>query len=132
AVRAARESAEHLGFALEAADIGTWEWDLRTGQMRWSELLERSHGLEPGSFGGTFADFARDIHPDDRERVLGALRRSLEDGVPYSVEYRVYGPDGAVQWFESHGRVKYDQAGRPAQVTGVCRNITARKRGEEA
>ncbi len=130
--RAVTESEERLRFALEAATMGTWEWDLRTGRVQWSESLERCHGLERGTFGGTFADFAREIHPDDRERVLAALKRALEGGPAYGVEYRVCCPDGTMQWLEAQGRVRRDAAGRPVQMSGICMNVTARKRAEDA
>ncbi|HEX7086121.1 MAG TPA: PAS domain S-box protein, partial [Vicinamibacterales bacterium] len=130
--RAVRESEERLRFALDAASLGTWDWDLRTGRVEWSESLERCHGLERGTFGGTFADFAREIHPDDRERVLGALRAAMEGGPAYNVEYRVSWPDGSIQWLETQGRVHRDAAGRPVRMSGICMNVTARKRVEEA
>jgi PAS domain S-box-containing protein len=121
---------ERLRIALEAARMGTWEWDCRTGQVRWSENLEGLHGLSPGSFGGTFDDYARAIHPEDRDRVLASIQRAVEQGVLHDVEYRMVTPEGAVHWVEGKGRVIADADGRPLRMTGVCVNVTDRKEAD--
>jgi PAS domain S-box-containing protein len=121
---------ERLRFALDAASMGTWEWDLRQGRIRWSENLERMHGLAPGSFSGDFASYAKEIHPEDRDRVLQSARRAIEEGIPHEIEYRIVGPDGSVRWVEGKGQVEFDDAGRPVRMAGVCMVIDRRKRAE--
>ena len=74
----ARRSEERLRFALDAASMGTWDWDLTTQNVTWSANLERLHGLPEGTFDGTFKPYEREIHPEDRERVLAATRRAIE------------------------------------------------------
>jgi len=96
----ARRSGERLRFALEAASMGTWDWDIVTGSVQWSENLERVHGLPPGTFDGSFASYEREIHPEDRDRVLASIRRALSEGVPHDVEYRIVAPDGTARWVE--------------------------------
>jgi PAS domain S-box-containing protein len=127
----ARRSEKRLRFALEAAHMGTWDWDLETNRVRWSDNLERIHGLPPGTFDGTIASYEREIHPADRERVLASARRALEEGVAHDVEYRIVAPDGTVRWVEGKGQVEYDN-GRPAAMTGVCMDVTRRKEAEQA
>lgn len=61
--------------ASEVASMGTWDWDINADTVRWSDNLERIHGLPPGTFDGTFDSDAREIHPDDRERVMAAVGR---------------------------------------------------------
>ena len=112
----ARQSEERLRFALEAAAMGTWDWDLATQAVRWSANVERLHGLPPGAFDSTFASYEREIHPDDRARVLASVGRAIADGVPHDVEYRIVAPDGSVRWVEGKGRVEY--RGRPAGPDG--------------
>ena len=127
-----RNSADHqrLLFALDAAQMGTWEWDVRTEQVRWSDNLERIHGLPPGTFDGRFASYAREIHPDDRARVTASLQRALAEGAVHDVEYRIVGPDGNVRWVHGKGRVERDTDGRPVKMSGVCMDISVRKRAE--
>jgi PAS domain S-box-containing protein len=121
---------ERLRFALDAASMGTWEWDLRQNRVRWSDNVEGIHGLPPGTFDGDFATYEREIHPDDRERVLQSARRAILEGSPHEVEYRIVGPDGTVRWVEGKGRVEFDDAGRPVRMAGVCMAIDRRKRAE--
>ena len=127
----ARRSEERLRFALDAASMGTWDWDLATNAVQWSENLARIHGLPDGTFDGTFASYEREIHPDDRGRVLASVQRALNEGVPHDVEYRLVAPDGTVRWCEGKGRVE-DQDGRPARMSGVCMMVTRRKEAELA
>jgi len=131
AEKSARRSQEELLFALDAASMGTWDWDLTSHSVQWSENLERLHGLPPGTFDGTYASYEREIHPEDRERVLLAARRAIEQGTPYDVEYRMVAPDGTVRWVEGKGRVEYED-GRAVRMTGVCMLITRRKEAELA
>jgi PAS domain S-box-containing protein len=127
----ARRSEERLRFALDAAAMGTWDWDLVSNHVTWSDNVERLHGLPAGWFDGTFASYEREIHPDDRQRVLESVRRAIERGVPHDVEYRIVAPDGTVRWVEGKGRVDCED-GRPARMTGVCVMTTRRKEAELA
>jgi PAS domain S-box-containing protein len=127
----ARRSEEHLRFALDAASMGTWDWDLSTNQVQWSDNLAWVHGLPEGAFDGTFASYEREIHPDDRERVFTSIHKALNEGVPHDVEYRIVSPDGTIRWCEGKGRVEYEN-GRPARMTGVCMMVTRRKEAELA
>ena len=102
----ARRSEERLRFALDAAAMGTWDWDLSADRVVWSDNLERIHGLPPGTFDGSFASYEREIHPDDRPRVLASARKAIAEGVPHEVEYRIVAPDGSIRWCEGKGRVE--------------------------
>ena len=127
----ARRSEERLRFALHAASMGTWDWDLVRNTVRWSDNLEAIHGLPAGTFDGSFSSYEREIHPDDRERVFASVRRALAEGVPHEVEYRIVAPDGTVRWCEGKGRVEYHE-GQPVRMTGVCMMVTRRKEAELA
>jgi PAS domain S-box-containing protein len=127
----ARRSEERLRFALDAASMGTWDWDLVTNDVQWSDNLASIHGLPPNSFDGTFASYEKEIHPEDRPRVYASIERALEQGVPHDVEYRLVGPDGTVRWCEGKGRVEYEN-GRPTRMSGVCMIVTRRKEAELA
>jgi PAS domain S-box-containing protein len=128
----ARVSEARLRFALDAATMGTWDWDLVGETVRWSENLERIHGLVPGTFDGSFAAYERQIHPEDRERVVAALQSAIRDGTRYDVEYRINtGPGATERWVEGKGQVEYE-GGRPVRMTGVCTDVTSRKGAEEA
>lgn len=126
-----RRSEQRLRFALDAASMGTWDWDLSTNVVEWSDNLARIHGLPEGGFDGTFASYEREIHPDDRPRVYASIQRALKEGVAHDVEYRLVAPDGTIRWCEGKGQVEYED-GRPARMSGVCMMITRRKEAEIA
>jgi PAS domain S-box-containing protein len=127
----ARRSESRLLFALDAAAMGTWDWDLPAQTVRWSTNLERIHGLPSGTFDGTFDSYQREIHPDDRERVLASIQRAIDTDTTLDVEYRIVGPDGTVRWVEGKGQVEYED-GRPVRMSGVCLMVTRRKEAELA
>jgi len=122
-----------LSLALAAGRMGAWDWDIGTGTVTWSSELERIHGLEPGTFDGTLEGYRRDVHPADVDRVATGIARALETpNVSYDIEYRIVRPDGAVRWLSASGRVIVDGSGHPRRMVGICRDVTERKRAEEA
>ena len=131
AEEALRQSEEQLRLALEAANMGAWEYEIRSEAVKWSSNLEAIHGLAPGSFGGTFDDFRNEIHAEDRQNVLESLARSIEDGAQHEIEYRIIRPDGAIRWLEGKGQVIRDGTGKAVRMTGLCVDITERKCAEE-
>ncbi len=132
-VDAIREREERMRMALDAGRMGSWEWNVRTNEVKWSPELEAIHGMAPGAFGGTFAAFEKDVHPEDLVKVRQAATHSMEAGQPeHHVEYRIVRPDGAVRWVEGRGKVYFDEAGAPLRLVGVCADVTDRKGAEEA
>ncbi|MEH2211387.1 PAS domain-containing protein [Nostoc sp.] len=126
-----RQSEQRLRLALSASRMGTWNWNIQTGKISWSDNLEASFGLEPGEFDGSFEMFAARVHPDDRDRVLAAVERAIATGEDYDIEFRVVYPNGTIRWALSQGKVFYDQHGQPIQMAGIDLDITERKRSAE-
>ncbi len=131
AEEAHREGEERLRLALEAGRMGTWSWDVRSNDVRWSPHLESIHGLEPGTFPGTFDAYLQDIHPEDRQRVVRSLLNAAEHGTEHHLEYRLVWPDGSIHWIEARGKLVRDEVGQPKQMLGVCVEISERKRKEQ-
>jgi PAS domain S-box-containing protein len=125
------ETQTRLTMAIEAGQMGDWEWIVATGKVRWSPALEAIHGLPPGGFGGGFEDFQRDIHPADRAKVLSRIQESIERRTDYRIEYRIVKPDGTLAWLEARARLTLDDEGQPERLVGVCMDVTARKYAEE-
>jgi PAS domain S-box-containing protein len=122
-----------LSLALSAGGMGAWDWDIRSGRISWSSELEAIHGLEPGAFDGTFESYVRDVYPPDAARLDLAITAALAaPESSYDIEYRIIRPDGALRWLASTGRVVVDENGQPFRMAGICRDVTARKRAEEA
>jgi PAS domain S-box-containing protein len=125
-----RASEERLRLALEAGQMGVWEWNLKTNVIQWSDNLEPIHGLAPGSFGGTLESFERLIFPDDRELVQGAIARALQERSSYDIEFRNVWPGGSVHWMSGKGKV-FVENGEPIRMIGVGMDVTDRKRAEQ-
>src|SRR4051812_8074528 len=120
-----------LQMAIEAGQMGHWEWVLSSGKVHWSPALQVIHGLVPGTFGGTFEDYKRDIHPEDLARVLANIQQSAQTGSDYRIEYRIIKPDESLSWIEARGKLFLDAQGNPERMAGICMDVTARKQAEE-
>jgi signal transduction histidine kinase len=127
---ALRASRDRLRRAQEAARLGTWDWDLRSGALVWDGVAA-VHGIDEGSFGGSFEDYLRDMHPEDHERVLAAIQACRASGDDLDIEYRIILPDGGVRWVSGLGKVFYDDDGQPVRISGTCQDITERKRATD-
>ncbi|BAZ39778.1 multi-sensor hybrid histidine kinase [Calothrix sp. NIES-4101] len=126
------QSEERLRSALIASRMGTWDWNIETGCIQWSDNLEAMFGLQPGAFDGSFQMFSERLHPDDRDRVLAEIERVITTGEDYTIEFRVVYPDGTIRWALSQGKVFYDSQGQPVRMMGNDIDITDRKQAEEA
>jgi len=129
---ALRQSEERLRLALEAAHMGTWDWDILTNKVTYSLNTEANFGLVPGSFDGTYQSFLNSVHPDDCEFVSKAVTQAVQEGTEYDIEFRVIWSDGTVHWAASKGQVYYDKTGKAVRMTGINMDITERKRADKA
>ncbi len=129
---ALRASEQRLSLALDAAGMGTWDWDLLTGRVVWSRHHERLFGYGPGEAADTLEAFRRRIHPDDLPATERRIRQSLETQEEYRDEYRVVWPDGSIHWIQGAGRFDADGTGRPVRMRGVVVETTDRRQAEEA
>ena len=137
---------KQLRIALDAAQMGIWDWDIQNGKVKESSTTEAIHGLNSSSFEGTYQSFVSSIHPEDREIVTEALHQTLENKAEYDVEFRVIRPDGTVRWVASKGQVYYKNVDGDIDVplaiapednhlavrmTGINMDITDRKQTHE-
>ena len=129
---ALRQSEQRLKRAQQIANVGSWEWDIRTGTLLWSEQVYRQIGEQPAAFSLTHEDFRQRIHPEDRAAYEAALERALAGTAPYDLEFRIVRPDGAVRVLHTRGEVLFAawMAGRTRMV-GVCLDVTERKQAEQ-
>lgn len=124
------ESADRLRMALNAAQMGMWDWNQVTGEIAWSPEHEQLFGLLPGSFDGRYETFDACLHPDDRAGLNQAVAQALSHHIPYQHEFRVIWPDGTVHWLEGRGKAIYNTAGQSVRMIGTIMEITERKQTE--
>lgn len=127
-----RESEAQLRLALTSADIGTWRANLGTGLGIRDANLNRILGLDAVSSTHPIEDRFRLIHPEDRDAVIVAWQRAIDDSDFYQAEFRVLRADGTVGWLREQGRLIVGNDGASDFITGVTLDITARKQAEEA
>jgi PAS domain S-box-containing protein len=117
--------------AQEVAKLGSWEAELQSLNVSWSEQTHRIFETNPARFHPTRPTFREFIHPEDRAKVDAAFVASLDKRSPSTVEYRIVMPDGRVKIVEERWQAFHDEAGNPVRVAGTCRDITERVRAEE-
>ncbi len=132
AVEAALLRSEETYARAEAiTHIGSWDWDILGGGLRWTDEVYRIFGLTPQSCTASYMAFLDAIHPDDRQKVIDAVNASVADAnVPYSVEHRVVRPDGEVREVIERGKVYQDDQGNPIRMIGSVHDISERKQAE--
>jgi PAS domain S-box-containing protein len=115
---------KQLDAAQQITHIGSWEWDVRTGVIVWSDELYRMYGLEPQSCAITLETFIARVHPGDRERTTREVRAALERGGRFSYPERIVRPDGSVRRLETLGETITDESGKIVGLLGTCRDVT--------
>jgi PAS domain S-box-containing protein len=130
AEEALRTSEERLQLALDAAQLGFWNWDITTGEIVWSQKCHALYGVPPDTQ-MNYERFLQAVHPEDRERIDAALRRAVEERTSYDEQKRTIWPDGSIHWTASRGQVYFDATGQPIRMTGVAFDISKWKEAEE-
>jgi len=128
---ALRESRERYSLAQRAANIGSWDWNVSTGELKWSERIEPMFGFAKGQFASTYDAFFDCVHTGDRQAVEAAVKAAVEGGQEYEIEHRIVWPDGTVRWVHETGDVIRDDTDKPLRMLGVVMDITDRKKAEE-
>jgi PAS domain S-box-containing protein len=120
------ESEDRLRRSQAFANIGTWDWDIQTGQLHWSERIASLFGYHEEIPETTYENFLAAIHPEDKQPVIDAIAACVENGEDYDIEHRVVWSDGSIHWLHEKGDVTFDANGRPLHMLGAVQDITAR------
>lgn len=130
AQRRAEAAEERYCRSQDFAEIGTWDLDLRTHELHWSERIGPLFGHPVGELETSYANFIAAVHPDDRQAVMAAVDRGIETGARYEIEHRCVWPDGTVRWLLERGDVTRGPQGEPLHMLGVVQDITVRKEAQ--
>jgi PAS domain S-box-containing protein len=131
ALHVLQESERLLADAQRLAKLGSWELDLVTNHLQWSDQIYRLFEIDPAQFGASYEAFLAVVHPDDRQLVDETYRRSVRDRTPYAVEHRLLMPDGRVKHVVEQGQTSYADGGAPLRSTGTVQDISDRKLAEQ-
>lgn len=124
--------AERLLLSLDAAEMGSWDWDLDSpsGRTYWTPYHEIIFGYEPGQPERSYADWENRVHPEDLDWVTKAVDKARDNHKDLAIQYRVIWPDGSLHWVDSRGRFHYDAQGKPARMVGLLTEVTKHKQVE--
>jgi PAS domain S-box-containing protein len=127
-----RSALDRLAIAHNAANMGTWDWNIHTGELNWSENIAPIHGINPEQFDGTLETWLKTIHPDDLPMVQANIQKAIEERSDYYVEFRTIWADGKEHWVSGQGKVIPGADGQPERMVGIGADIDRRRREEEA
>lgn len=118
--------------AARSAQVGVWLWDVKSGEILWSETTLEIYGVQESEFDGSFESLLGRVHPDDRNLLIQKVDHALENvEQDYRIEHRILTPGGSVRWIEGRGRVIVDDDGVPVRMLGTVTDVTRRRQAEE-
>jgi len=115
-----------LRLVQDCTGTGTWDWNIITGAVRWSEQQDSLFGRDPAAGPVMASTWQSALHPDDRDRVLAELKAAVTSDAAFNSHHRIVRPDGEVRWHRAIGEVRRDSSGTPVRMTGVNADITNR------
>jgi len=131
AEEALRESEQRFALAVQGANDGIWDWDIKNHTLYWSPRMKELLGYADEELDVDFHTFESRLHPDDLEPIKAAIEAHLKRREPYNVEQRLRTKSGEYRWFNARGQALWDENGQPIRMAGSTTDITERKRTEE-
>lgn len=119
-----------LSLAQQAAHAGAWDWNIATGQLKWSAELFQLFGLDPNEAQASFETWRSVVHPADVHTAEQRIYEFMDTGRPLFNQYRVILPNGQVRWIDAFGETQFDVLGQPIRLSGFCIDATAQKTTE--
>jgi PAS domain S-box-containing protein len=126
-----RATAVRLRLALEAGQVGTWEWDVDSDRVVWSDNMDAILGRRRTSLDGTHSSYLELVHEDDRLTVEHALRATIEERVPFAVDHRIRRPDGTIRWVSGRGEISQSRPAQSTYLVGTISDVTERRAAQE-
>ena len=130
ALRDLELSEQRYSLAQKAANIGSWDWNIKKGELTWSEKIEPMFGFKKGKFKGTYEAFLDSVYKKDREFVKKSVNDCIDYKKKYAIEHRIVWPDGTIRWVLESGDVIRDKNDKPIRMLGVVQDITDKKEME--
>lgn len=125
------KSEEQRRLAIDLTHIGSWDWQLASGEVTWNENHFRLLGLEPGETEASYQTWRDRVHPEDLDRVEQAIALALETHTNYEIEYRVLYPDSSLHWLLARGKGLDNAEGKVVRMVGMLFDISDRISAEQ-
>lgn len=130
AIDALKASEDRLALAMQVSQMGVWEWNIETGELRWPPELKELFGLNPKEE-ITFEKYLSLLEPSSQKEMLKIIDNAIKTGNSYQVEQRVKWPDGSIHWLQGQGKAFFKK-GKAIRMLGTTRNIDQYKEAERA
>ncbi len=124
-------SEERLRLALEAGQIGVWDWDILKDTILWSDEIYAFYGTDRNEFEVKRENIEKQVHQDDKEMAEGALKKALEGKQEYNLAYRIITLKGETRWISSRAVITRDEKGKPTRMLGATSDITEQRKVEQ-
>jgi PAS domain S-box-containing protein len=121
-----------LSEAQRIAHLGSWDWNIETNELVWSDEIYRIFGLSPEEFGATYNAFLNAVHPDDRGFVEDSVNEAVYKREPYDIEHRIVRPGGEERIVHEMAELRFDKGSRPVRMIGTVQDVTEQRMAEEA
>jgi PAS domain-containing protein len=103
---------------LKEVQVGSWDWNIQSGEMHWDEATMALYNVDPAHFVPRIETFMKTIHPDDVPFTLATVQKAIRDRTQYDAEFRIRLPDGTSRWIHGRGKVVLDDEGEPLRMIG--------------
>ncbi len=118
------EELERLHYAVLAAKVGIWEWDIKHNRLEWNDQMFELYGMSREAFDGNYNAWFSGVHPEDRAAASRAIELAVEGKQEYDIQFRTLRPDGTTRIIHARALVRRDAAGKPLAMYGMNRDVT--------
>lgn len=126
-----KQNEKQLSTAQQIGRLGSWEWDVRENSLFWSDELCRIYGIDPDERPRNYDEYLERLHPEDREMVDQAIRKSFNEKNDFAFEHRLIRPDDSIRTLSCRGEVIVDQKGEAVKMIGTGQDVTEIKKAEQ-
>lgn len=130
-ISAQSKDSRRLRLTIGAVGVGTWEWDIRTGEVRWDDNQYKLYGIKRSDFKNDYQAWESTLHPEDKERLLPIIDQAINHGQSYDAKFRVIASDGSIRHIRSSAHIDRNEAGVAVCMLGVNWDVTSEFLAEE-
>ena len=118
------KSDDRFLLAQKAGGIGTFDWNIETNEITWTDELDKIYGLPSGSFKGKYKNWIELIYPEDKERVKDEQKKSIKHHKDWNDFFRIIWPDKSIHWIKAQAITTYNKENQPIRMIGVNFDVT--------
>ncbi|AFZ45918.1 multi-sensor hybrid histidine kinase [Halothece sp. PCC 7418] len=119
-----RYVSQRLQIAIQAAEMGIWEWDFVSDRLIWDQRMYEIFGVDPDAFTGTVKSWQDTLHPEDAAETIHQIERAIQGEQEFVTEFRIIHPDGSIRWIEAQSLLVRNEQGKPERIIGSNIDIT--------